>query len=196
MRYMLPAYLMNVRLFVAVEITEEIQKRLSAFQNALKKAGADVSWVAPENLHITLKFIGALDEEKIESITAIIKEAMAHIKPFDLHYRGVGTFPTEKKPRVVFADVIDERGVLAQIHERLDNQFVALGVEHEGRKFSAHLTVGRIKTLRNVRRLAEKLDSYHEFDFGSEHVTQVALMKSDLLPDGPVYTKLQSIELV
>lgn len=64
MRYMLLAYRMNVRLFVAVEITEEIQKRLSAFQNALKKAGADVSWVAPENLHITLKFIGALDEEK------------------------------------------------------------------------------------------------------------------------------------
>lgn len=187
---------MNVRLFVAIEITQEIRKKLTKFQDELKRADAEVGWVAPENLHLTLKFIGALDEEKIESATAIIKNAVFPIKPFDLHYRGVGTFPTEKNPRVVFADIRDEGGVLAKIHERLDNQFVALGVEHEDRKFNAHLTVGRIKTRRNVRRLLEHLNSYQGFDFGSEHVTQVVLMKSDLFPEGPVYTKLQGVDLV
>ena len=186
---------MNVRLFVAVEIAEEIRKKLADFEDELKRVDADVGWVAPENLHITLKFIGLLDEEKIEAVTTILKDTVVHIKPFDLHYRGVGTFPTEKNPRVVFADIIDEGGVLAKVHERLDNQFMALGVEHEDRKFNAHLTVGRIKTRRNVRRLIENLNSYHGFDFGSEHVAQVVLMKSDLLPDGPVYTKLQSVDL-
>ncbi len=189
-------YHMNVRLFVAVEITEEIRKKLTEFQDELKEVDADVGWVAPENLHITLKFIGSVDEEKIETVTSIIKDSLAHIKPFDLDYTGVGILPTEKNPRVIFADVRDMGGILAKIHERLNNQFMALGVEHEDRKFTAHLTVGRIKTRRNVRRLIENIYSYHGFNFGSEQVTQVVLMKSDLSPEGPIYTKLHCVDLV
>lgn len=189
-------YTMNVRLFVAVEITEEIRGKLAEFQDELKKVDADVGWVAPENLHITLKFIGSTDEEKIEAVTNIIKDSVTHIRPFDLDYTGAGTLPTEKNPRVIFADVIDVGGILAKIHERLDNQFMALGVEHEDRKFTAHLTVGRIKTRRNVRKLIENLNSYHGFNFGSEQVTQVVLMKSDLSPEGPIYTKLHGVDLV
>ncbi len=187
---------MNVRLFVAVEITEEIRGKIAGLQGELKRVDADVGWVVPENLHVTLKFIGALDEENIESVIAIIKDTVVHIKPFDLHYHGVGAFPTEKNPRVIFADVIDSDGALVKIHERLDNQFMALGVEHEDRKFSAHLTVGRIKTRRNIRRLIENLNSYQGFDFGSDRVAQLVLMKSDLLPKGPVYTKLRRVDFV
>lgn len=187
---------MNVRLFVAVEITEEIRKNLAGLQDDLKRVDADVGWVVPENLHITAKFLGSLDEEKIAAVVDILKDSVSHIKPFDLDYRGVGVLPTEKNPRVIFADVIDAGGILAKIHERLDNQLVALGVEHEDRKFTAHLTVGRIKTRRNVRKLVENLNSYHGFDFGSERVTQVVLMKSDLLPDGPIYTKMHGVDLV
>ncbi|MEP9410103.1 MAG: RNA 2',3'-cyclic phosphodiesterase [Candidatus Brocadia sp.] len=187
---------MSVRLFVAVEITEEIRKKLAELQDELKRIDADVSWVAPENLHITLKFIGYIDEEKIEAVINIIKDSLTHIRPFDLRYVGVGTLPGGKNPRVIFADVIDTGGVLAKIHERLDNQLMALGVEHDDRKFNAHLTVGRIKTRRNVRKLIENLNSYNGCDFGSEHVTQVVLMRSDLAPEGPIYTKLHSVDLV
>lgn len=187
---------MNVRLFIAVEITEEIRKKLAEFQDRLKRVDADVGWVAPENLHITLKFIGYIDEEKIDAVINIIKDSLTHIRPFDLSYAGVGTLPTGKNPRVIFADVIDTGGVLAKIHERLDNQLVSLGVEHEDRKFDPHLTLGRIKTRRNVKKLVENLNSYNGFDFGSEHVTQVVLMKSDLSPEGPIYTKLHSADLV
>jgi len=187
---------MNVRLFVAVEITEETRKKLAAFQDKLKKAAADVGWVAPENLHITLKFIGYIDEEKIEEVHNIIKDSVTHIKPFNLSYAGVGAFPTPKSPRVIFAQAIDTGGALAKIHERLDNQLMALGVEHETRKFDAHLTVGRVRTRRNVTKLTEILNSYNGFDFGSERITQVVLMKSDLSPEGPIYTKLHSVDLV
>ncbi|HHT9138707.1 MAG TPA: RNA 2',3'-cyclic phosphodiesterase [Candidatus Wunengus sp. YC60] len=187
---------MNVRLFVAVEITGETRKKLTAFQDKLKKADAGVGWVAPENIHITLKFIGYIDEEKIDAVIDIIKDSVTHIKPFDLGYTGVGVFPTPKNPRVIFAQAIDTAGVLAKIHERLDNQLMALGVEHEDRKFDAHLTVGRIKTRRNLTKLMENLNSYNGFNFGSEHVTQVVLMKSDLSPEGPIYTKLHSVDLV
>ncbi|GAB61161.1 MAG: RNA 2',3'-cyclic phosphodiesterase [Candidatus Jettenia sp.] len=187
---------MKVRLFVAVEIPEEIRKKLGEFQDELKKANADVGWVAPENLHITLKFIGSLDEEKIDEVVRIIKDSAAGTKLFDLNYMGVGAFPTEKNPRIVYADVIDSDGILTKIHEKLNNQLVALGVKHEDRKFEAHLTVGRIKTRKNVKRLMEILNSYNGFHFGLAQVTRIVLMKSDLLQKGPIYTKLHTIDLV
>lgn len=186
---------MNVRLFIAVEITGETRKKLTAFQDKLKKAGADVGWVAPENIHITLKFIGSLDEGKIDAVTDIIKESVTHIQPFNLDYSGVGVFPAPRNPRVIFAQAIDTGGVLARIHERLDNQLMSLGVEHEDRKFDAHLTVGRVKSRRNVAGLMESLNAYQGFRFGLERITQVVLMKSDLTPEGPVYTKLHSVDL-
>src|SRR5574341_2447866 len=177
---------MNIRLFIAVEISEEIRKKLATFQDTLKKLDVDVGWVTPRNLHITLKFIGYIDEEKIDTVVTIIRESVTHIKPFDLQYVGVGAFPTNKNPRVIFANVINSGGFLTKIHERLDNQFMGLGIEHETRKFEAHLTVGRIKTRRNVGKLIEGLNSYNGFNFGSDHVAQVVLMKSDLSPEGAV----------
>ncbi len=187
---------MNVRLFVAIEIAEEIRKKFVEFQNTLKKADADVGWVLPENFHITLKFIGYLEGEKVDAVIGILRDSVVNIRPFDLSYIGVGVFPTQRNPRVIFIDVIDPGRNLMSIHERLDSQLLALGVERENRPFEAHLTVGRIKTQRNVRKLIENLHSYNGFNFGSESVTQVVLMKSDLSQDGPIYTKLHSIHLV
>jgi 2'-5' RNA ligase len=187
---------MNVRLFVAIEITEEIRKKFVLFQNTLKKADADVGWVSPENFHITLKFIGYLEEEKIDTAFGVIKDSVVHIKPFDLDYIGVGVFPNQRNPRVIFIDVIDPGKNLTSIHQKLDNQLVLLGVEQDNHPFEAHLTVGRVKTRRNINKLIENLNSYNGFNFGLEHVIQVVLMKSTLSQKGPIYTKLQSINLV
>lgn len=89
--------IMDVRLFIAVEITGEIRKKLAEFQDELKKVDADAGWVAPENLHITLKFIGYIDEEKIDAVTSIIKDSLTHIKPFDLRLCRCGYFTDGKK---------------------------------------------------------------------------------------------------
>ncbi|MCF6157788.1 MAG: RNA 2',3'-cyclic phosphodiesterase [wastewater metagenome] len=187
---------MNVRLFIAVEITEDTRRKLTEFQDRLKSADIDVGWVAPENFHITLKFIGSVDKEKVDAIVRIIKNSVTDIHPFDLSYIGVGVFPTEKNPRVIFVDTIDSERVLTKIHERLDSQLMALGVKHENRPFEAHLTVGRIKTRRNVRKLLETLHAYHGFNFGLEQVNQVALMESILSRSGPLYMRLNSIHLI
>jgi len=186
---------MKVRLFIAIEINEEIRKKLAEFQNVLKKSDADVGWVAPENLHATLKFIGSIDDGQVGAIVSVLKETASRIKPFDLDYTGVGVFPTEKNPRIVFADIIDAAGVLASLHEKLDNRLIALGVEHEDRKFVAHLTLGRIRSRRNVTKLIEKLLTFRVDHFGVAHVSQIVLKKSDLSPDGPTYTLLHSVEV-
>ncbi len=186
---------MNIRLFIAIEINEEIRKKLAEFQNALKKSDADVGWVAPENLHVTLKFIGSIDDGQVGAIVTILKETVSPIKPFDLDYTGAGVFPNEKNPRIVFADIVDTASVLAILHEKLDNRLMALGVEHEYRKFVAHLTLGRVRSRRNVTKLIEKLLTFRNVHFGDEHVTRVVLMKSALSPDGPMYTQLHGVRL-
>ncbi|MGQ3684827.1 MAG: RNA 2',3'-cyclic phosphodiesterase [Candidatus Loosdrechtia sp.] len=186
---------MDVRLFVAVEIAEEIRKKLVELQNELKRADAEVGWVAPENFHITLKFIGTVDEEKMNHIIPVIKDSVAHMDSFDLRYKGIGVFPTEKKPRILFVNVIDSGGVLTKIHKRLDSQLASLQVKQENRPYDVHLTIGRIKTYRNIKELIEILHLYDWFNFGSEHITQVVLMKSVLSSNGPRYTKLHSANL-
>lgn len=184
---------MGVRLFIAIEIADAIRENLSKFQNDLKKTSTDVKWVAPENLHITLKFIGATDEEKIDDIITVINQSVINIKPFDLCYSGAGTFPAGKNPRVVFARAVDSNDVLVSLYERLNNQLSTLGITSDERKFEAHVTVGRIKTHKNIKKLMDCVSSYREFTFGKENIKHLVLMKSDLSREGPTYTRLKTI---
>lgn len=184
---------MDVRLFIAIEITDATRKKLSNFQNDLKKISADIKWVAPENLHITLKFIGATDEGEIDDIIAVIKQSVINTKPFDLCYNGAGAFPAGRNPRVVFVRAIDSNGVLISIYERLNSQLSTLGIAYDDRKFEAHVTVGRVKTHKNIKKLVEYVSLYREFPFGQENIDHLVLMKSDLTREGAIYTRVSTI---
>ncbi|MCF6149559.1 MAG: RNA 2',3'-cyclic phosphodiesterase [Candidatus Kuenenia sp.] len=184
---------MDVRLFIAIEITDTIRKNLSIFQNDLKKTSADIKWVAPENLHITLKFIGATDDDKIGNIITVINQSVVNIKPFDLCYMGAGVFPAGKNPRVIFAKAVDSNGVLTTIYEKLNSQLSVMGITYDERKFEAHVTVGRVKTRKNINNLMDCINSYRDFTFGNENIDHLVLMKSDLSREGPTYTRLNTI---
>ncbi|OHB74303.1 MAG: 2'-5' RNA ligase [Planctomycetes bacterium RBG_16_41_13] len=184
---------MDVRLFIAIEITDAVREKVSHFQNDLKKASADVKWVAPENLHITLKFIGNTDEEKIDEIVDVIHQSVIEIKPFDIYYSGAGTFPAGKYPRVIFAGAMDSSGALASIYERLNRQLTELGIPYDEHTFDAHITVGRVKTHKNIKKLMECVHSYREFTFGQENIDHLVLMKSDLTREGAIYTRVSTI---
>lgn len=187
---------MDVRLFIAIEITNATREKISGFQNDLKKTSADIKRVAPENLHITLKFIGATDEAKVDDIIAVINQSVIGIKPFDLCYKGAGVFPTGKNPRVIFAKAVDPGGILASVYERLNSQLSALGISSEERKFEAHITVGRVKTHKNINKLMDCINSYRDYAFGNENISHIVLMKSDLSPEGPTYTRVSTISFV
>jgi len=178
---------MDARLFIAIEIADTVKKKLTEFQNYLRKTAADVKWVAPENLHITLKFIGYMAEEKIGEVEQAITDSVRHIKPFHLYYTGVDAFPAGKNPRVIFARAEDTQGVLEKIHKKLNEQLVALGIEQDGRKFDAHVTVGRVKSRRNIEKFIHRMNSYGKSDFGDEKITRLVLMQSTLSPNGPTY---------
>lgn len=186
---------MKLRIFVAVEINEEIRKGLSGVITRLKATGADVKWVAPENIHITLKFIGYIEDTQAAAVSELIRKAVASINSFTVDIKHLGAFPNTKRPRVIFVVAHEKGNNLATIYSRLDDSLTELGIEKEGREFTAHLTVGRVKSSKNLKALAEAMDSLMESSFGQQAVESVVLMQSDLKPTGPVYKKLEEFKL-
>lgn len=181
----------KLRTFVAVEIGEEIRKGLSEIITRLKATGTDVKWVAPENIHITLKFLGYIEDTQVAAVSKIIRKAVAFINSFVVDIRHLGAFPNVKRPRVIFAVAHEDGNNLATIYSRLDEGLTELGIEREGREFTPHLTIGRVKSPKNLKALTEVMDSFKESSFGQQMVEGIVLMQSDLKPTGPVYRKLE-----
>jgi 2'-5' RNA ligase len=186
----------TLRLFVAIEVEEVIRKRLKECQERLRESGGDVRWVDLENIHITLKFMGYVEEEHLNRAKDIIRQSAQGIRPFPLEFKGLGGFPTSKRPRVVFVKAEDEMGCLATMNSRLEEGFQALGIEKEDRVYEPHLTLGRVKSAKNIEKLARLMERYKDEAFGEELVSRVLLMESQLTPKGPIYTKLEEFLLI
>ena len=184
-----------MRTFVAIEIDRAIIEKLEAIRGRLKKADADVKWVEPENSHLTIKFIGEIDPGMVDDVKAAMQQAAAAAKPFDLAIRTAGSFPRGRAPRVLWVGASDDSGNLARLHAELDNALATLGIEPEDREFSAHLTLGRVRSGKNARRLTELLDAENPAVLGSSHAGSLTLFESTLGPRGPKYSPLAHIQL-
>lgn len=186
----------KLRAFVAVEIDQGIKKRLADLQEILREAGGGVRWVEVENIHITLKFLGYVDEADLSAVKDVVKAAVTGVSPFCIEFKGVGAFPRPERPRVLTVAVKDASGSLSTINARLEEEFFEkLGVEKEDRGYSPHLTLGRIKVAKNVTPLVRLMARHSGDDFGMERVESVVLMQSQLSPEGPAYTQLEKFYL-
>jgi 2'-5' RNA ligase len=184
-----------IRSFLAIELPRTILKKIEEVQEGLKTSLADVRWVHPEKIHLTLKFFGAVEESKIEAIARSLDEPVRTTIPFLLKAKGVGAFPNLKNPRVIWMGLVDEGEVLSSFQKRLETEMEKAGVEPEDRPFRAHLTLGRVNSSRGKNELAARIDRYREEEFGSFQVEKVVLFKSDLKPTGPIYTPLKELNL-
>ena len=180
---------------MAIEITPAIRAELERAQAELRRAGAAVRWVRPEHIHLTLKFLGATDEERIHEVTEVIRAAVEGAVSFPFEVRGIGAFPEPERPRIIFAGVCAPEAA-TQIHERLDRDLRPLGVRSEHRPFHPHLTVGRVKDARWTSGLGRCFEEMKDREFGRMEVTGVVFMSSDLTPDGPIYRILTRMPLV
>ncbi|HLA38322.1 MAG TPA: RNA 2',3'-cyclic phosphodiesterase [Candidatus Brocadiales bacterium] len=185
----------KLRLFVAIEIGDIIKKRFRECQERLKAAGGGIKWVDVGNIHITLKFLGYVEEKHLPQVKDIINKSVQGIKPFSLRFKGIGGFPKFQRPMVVFITAEDRMGCLTTMNSRLEEGFQTLGIEKEDRHYEAHLTLGRVKSPHNVERLVRLMEEYREEPFGEELVSRVLLMHSQLTPQGPVYTRLEEFPL-
>jgi 2'-5' RNA ligase len=185
----------NMRCFVAIKVGEAVRDLLGRVQEALRRADAHVKWVERENLHLTLKFLGDLDETRVESLEGLLSAEAARWKTMALEYAGIGTFPERGAPRVVWAGATGDVERLAGLAAAVERHAEAVGVPPERHPFVAHLTIGRVKSDRNLKRLAAAIDAQRQVPLGRDEVASFELFRSTLTSDGPVYDLLRSFDL-
>lgn len=184
-----------VRAFIAIEISDKTKGNLRNIIAKLMEVKADVKWVSPLNLHITLKFLGNIKYDEIAKISDIIKESSSDIGPFNLYIEGLGAFPDLKRPRTIFVNIKDEHNNLSILYSKLEDRLSYLGMKKESRKFIPHLTIGRARSQKYTDKLANLIETHKNDFMGKEEVDSLVLMMSELLPEGPKYTKLDTINL-
>jgi 2'-5' RNA ligase len=184
-----------MRLFIAIEIPEAVKKELAVVQGRLRDAGVDASWTRAEGMHLTLKFLGEVPETKITEIVSGLQKAADGIGPSRLEVKGVGTFPNPRNARVVWIGLSGDIGKLMKLQEAVENAMAGIGLARDERKFTAHLTLGRIKYIRYRDQWLALLTEVKDISLPGFEATSVSLMKSELKPSGAVYTEMGRVEL-
>ena len=184
-----------LRTFVALGIGEQVRRRLVAAQEQLKAAKARVTWVPAENLHVTVKFLGDVAEQRVSDIASALAKAARGIEPFVMSVQGLGAFPNLRRPRVIWAGLGEGAEQAARLAEAVERELEPLGFEADARPFSSHITLGRVRSAVGISALTSLVQQQRHTQFGSAPAEQVALMKSELRPTGVVYSVLHALPL-
>jgi len=183
-----------VRTFICIEIPDSIKQRIDQLQQTLREIEAQVSWTTPSRIHLTLKFLGGVETSRIERVEKAVRRAATGTSPHEVEVGGAGCFPSARNPRVLWVGLSIVPEPLKKLHARLEDELAIEGFPREKRKFSPHLTIGRIRTPRNSALVAEALIATG-FRQESFEATDVVVMRSDLKPTGAIYTPQAVISL-
>ncbi len=182
----------SVRAFIAIEIPDGLVEKLRKLQGELKKNSTGISWVKPENIHLTIRFLGNVETGRLSGLTEALERASRGIKPFELSVRGVGGFPSLRGPRVVWVG-IEENQTLLSLYRNIEDELSRMGFEREKRQFHPHLTLCRVKLktegIKLARRIAD-LKPEINMDFSVDRFT---LFRSILKPSGAEYHVIKHI---
>ncbi len=184
----------KIRTFIAVDIDEEkLKKEIVGFQRRLLDEGADLKLVSPENIHLTLRFLGEVDEEEV---VPKVVESMKQLnfQQFEIQFKGVGAFPSLTHMNVIWIAIRKGAEELEAIAEALEPRLSEIGIPKDSKGFSAHLTIARVRTSRNKHQIARLLSELGEKDFGSMRTESVTLKKSVLTPKGPIYSTILEVK--
>ncbi len=185
----------TIRAFIAFPLPQVIISAIDSIQEDLKAYGLRVRWVRPENIHLTLKFLGEIHPDDVADIIAAIKSAAMKQTPFFLSAGAVGVFPGLSRARIIYTGLTGQIDALVKLHQYLNVGLIKLGFPGESRKFKGHLTIGRIKGKTDTRKLDRAITACRNFKSDPFAADKLTLFKSDLQPLGAVYTKLASINL-
>ena len=189
----------HVRSFIAIELPEGVKTGLTRLQNQLKAANhSPVKWINPGSIHLTLKFLGDVPVDKINSITRALETATREIPPFQLEVKDLGVFPNLNKVRVVWVGVSGDITRLGQLQQRIESNLAILDFTPETRAFTPHLTLARLREQaspderQNFGQLIgnTKFESVYKF-----RVDSISLMRSQLTREGAIYSRLSSAKL-
>ena len=183
-----------IRSFFAIDLPDSFEEEIRRLQDRLRQTGADVKWVRPESVHLTLKFLGNVPEDMVEPLAEAAGRRISGHSEIHLGLKGVGVFPSRRKARVVWLGLDGDLNGLEGLQKDMETAAAAFGFAQEKRPFKPHLTMGRIRSGRKRAELLAELDGLQprplEFT-----VRAVILFKSDLKPSGAVYTALKQLPL-
>jgi 2'-5' RNA ligase len=180
----------RIRTFIAVETDAAIRKAAKGLIDQLRQAGADVKWVDPENLHLTVKFLGDVDAGKIVQVCGAVQKAVADLAPFPLEIRGAGAFPSVLRPQTIWLGAGEGDDRMAELAERIETVLEPFRFRRETRRYRSHLTLGRLRReganagIGDLGRLLEQLADY---EAGRMPVEELVVFSSELTRAGPVY---------
>ncbi|MFA9452332.1 MAG: RNA 2',3'-cyclic phosphodiesterase [Candidatus Aminicenantaceae bacterium] len=184
-----------MRAFIAVELSEAVKNALLSFLREVKLFDAPVRWVRPEGIHLTLKFLGEISASRVAEVSSILDDVTARHAAFSLEFVGTGTFPAKPQvPRIIWSGISQSRP-LESLHFDLEEGLEAIEIPRERRRFHPHLTLGRIKSPRNLEAALKFVCSQERTAFGSMSVHSVDLYKSTLKPEGAEYSRIHSASL-
>ncbi len=185
-----------IRAFIAIKIPADIQEKLGGIQQKLKQSEAHVSWVNPENIHLTLQFLGNIEEEKIPQIVSQLEESVKIVSPFQLQVGYAGAFPNLSYPRVIWIGVTDnEAGSLKLLRTELSSRLAKIGFKREDGRFKPHLTLGRVRSQKNRSNLLRAIEAIVNIWVGEVFVDVVYLIRSELKPTGAEYTDIAEVQI-
>lgn len=185
----------TIRTFIALELPREVKSLLQEVQQELIRLKIRARWVRPENIHLTLKFLGDINPDDVDRISDALIGAVADISTLALSIRGIGVFPGIKRPRVIWVGLGGDVQELFALQSGIEAGLDAVGFPKEKRAFKAHLTLGRIKQAVKPDVIRQMMRQHASISAEEFTCDQVTLFKSDLKPSGAVYTELKKIEL-
>jgi len=186
----------GIRAFVAILLPDDVRSALDAEIEQLRPVGRDVSWVARDNIHVTLKFLGHVEPERLDLAVSALARVAATVAGFELAIAGLGAFPSPTRPRVLWAGLTSGADAAATLARSIDGALAAHGFAREDRPFSGHVTLGRVRQPGRDERLAAALAAGARHQFGRLAVDRLALMRSELSPRGARYSIISAWPLL
>ena len=183
----------QIRAFLAIDSDDDLKPKINKIIREFKQIDANIKYVELQNLHFTLKFFGDIDTEGIDLISEKVEKVMKDFGPFDIKIKGCGAFPNKNRIKVIWVG-LDEDKILKDLHDKLDKEFNSIGFDLD-KKFSSHLTLGRMRSAKGKDKVKDTLEKYENMDIGSMEVTGIVLKKSTLTPNGPIYEDLIEFRL-
>lgn len=186
---------MDIRCFAAITLPETVKNRLWDAVAVLRDIGCDIKWVSKENLHLTMKFLGYVPEVSVKEIESKLMELSITQQAFNFKLKGTGIFPDNKNPRIIWIGISEGKEELASLQKKIDIYLSTIGFKKENKPFSAHITMGRIRSNRGMASLISTLETLKNLEFANIEAQKISLMRSDLKPTGAQYSTIAEFNL-
>ena len=187
---------MKIRSFLAFDIPKDVQQKLGRLISDFSKREKDVRWLQPENLHVTMKFFGDVEEELLlGDISKEIEKVTAAARSTTLECQGLGVFPNWKYPRIIWAGFIGDTEPVLELKSKIDSALAGFPLKPDQRQFRLHLTIGRAKEIKGTSQLVQLINGLGPISFGKVKIDHLTIYKSVLTREGSIYTALRRFEI-